>query len=41
MKTDFRKALSTDETIKTELCEDMSEVQGENIFDAVYREEVA
>ena len=41
LKTDFRKALSTDETIKTELCEDMSEVQGENIFDAVYREEVA
>ena len=38
LKTDFRKALSTDETIKMELCDDMSEVQGENIFDTNYRE---
>ncbi|MCF2554388.1 recombinase RecT [Faecalicatena contorta] len=41
LKTDFRKALSTDETIKTELSEDMSAIQGENIFDAVYREDAA
>lgn len=41
LKTDFRKALSTDETIKKGLCDDMSEVQAENIFDTNYREEVA
>lgn len=38
LKSDFRRALSTDETIKTELCEDMSEIPGGNIFDAEYRE---
>ena len=38
LKSDFRRALSADETIKTELCEDMSEIPGGNIFDAEYRE---
>lgn len=33
LKTEFRKALSTDETVKTELCEDMSELYGEDIYD--------
>ena len=41
LKTDFRKALSTDETIKTEIGEDMSEIHGEEIWDVEYREEVA
>lgn len=41
LKTDFRKALSNDETIKTELSEDMSEIHGEEIWDAEYREEIA
>lgn len=38
LKTDFRKALSTDETIKTELSDDMSEIQGESVWDAEYVE---
>lgn len=41
LRTDFRKALSTDETIKTTLCEDMSEIQGEAIFDVEYQENIA
>ena len=41
LKTDFRKALSNDETIKTEFSEDMSEIHGEDIWDADYREETA
>ena len=41
LKAEFRKALSSDETIKTEFCEDMSEVQSENIFDTEYQEEAA
>lgn len=43
LKTEFRKALSTDETIKMEFCEDMSEIHGENtygeIYEADYQEE--
>ncbi|SHK63444.1 recombinase RecT [Hespellia stercorisuis] len=41
LKTDFRKALSTDETIKTEFCEDMSEVQCKDIWDTEYKERSA
>lgn len=41
LKTDFRKALSNDETIKTEISKDMSEIYGEDIFDAEYREKSA
>lgn len=41
LKTDFRKALSTDETIKTEMSEDMSEIQGMDIFDTEYEEQSA
>ena len=41
LKTDFRKALSNDETIKTELSEDMSEIHGEEIWEAEYREAIA
>lgn len=41
LKTDFRKALSNDETIKKELSDDMSEIHGEEIWDAEYREEIA
>lgn len=40
LKTDFRRALSTDGTIKKELCADMSEAQ-EAVWDADYREESA
>ncbi len=38
IKADFQKALSADETIKTEIGEDMSEIHGEEIFDADYTE---
>ena len=41
LKTDFRKALSNDETIKKELSEDMSEIHGEEIWEAEYREAMA
>ena len=41
IKADFRKALSTDETIKNEIAEDMSEIQDENIFDTEYTEQTA
>lgn len=41
LKTDFRKALSNDETIKKELSDDMSEIHCEEIWDAEYREEIA
>ena len=41
LKTDFRKALSNDETFKKELSDDMSEIHGEEIWDAEYREEIA
>ena len=39
IKTDFHRALSTDETIKSELSVDMGEVAGENIYDAEYTEQ--
>lgn len=39
LKTDFRNALSTDGTIKTEIRADMSEVLGEDILDVAYVEE--
>lgn len=38
LQSDFRRALSTDETIKTEIWEDMGEIPGENVFDAEYSE---
>ena len=38
LRSDFRKALSTDETIKTEIAEDMSEVQGKEIWDVEFTE---
>ncbi len=38
LKSDFRRALSTDETIKMELAPDMGEVQGETIWDVEYEE---
>lgn len=41
LKTDFRKALSNDETIKTELSDDMSEIHGEEIWDVEYQEKTA
>lgn len=41
LRTDFRKALSTDETIKSEISADMSEIHGEDIFDAEYSEQIA
>lgn len=41
LKTDFRKALSNDESIKKELSDDMSEIHGEEIWDAEYREQIA
>ncbi|WP_029467802.1 recombinase RecT [Blautia producta] len=39
LKTEFRKALSTDETVKTELSEDMSELYREDIYDMPYEEQ--
>ena len=39
VKADFRRALSTDGTIKNEIAEDMSEIPGEDIFDAEYSEQ--
>lgn len=41
LKTDFRKALSADETVKKSIGEDMSEIHGEQIWDAEYTEEAA
>ena len=41
VKADFRRALSTDGTIKNEIAEDMSEIPGEDIFDAEYSEQRA
>lgn len=40
LRTDFRRAMSTDGTIKEELNEDMTEVIGKDIFDTSYTEEV-
>lgn len=40
LKADFRRILTTDETIKNTLAEDMSEVPGENIWDVEYKEAV-
>ena len=34
LKTDFQRALSTDETIKTSLSVDMAEVSNELVWDA-------
>lgn len=39
LKTDFRKALSTDETIKNQIGEDMSEIHGMDIFEGEYLEQ--
>lgn len=41
LKTEFRRALSTDETIKKELYEDMSEIEDETVWDAEYEEQSA
>ena len=41
LKSEFRNALSTDDTIKNEIGADMSEINSENIFDTVYQEECA
>jgi recombination protein RecT len=38
VKADFRRALSVDETIKTEIAADMSEAAGEDIYDVEYTE---
>lgn len=38
IKTDFRKAISMDESIKTELSVDMSEVKNEDIIEGNYQE---
>lgn len=38
LKVDFQRALSTDETIKTELGVDMGEIQNESIVDVPYEE---
>lgn len=40
LKADFKRALSTDETVKMELAPDMGEVPGEKIFDADYQEAI-
>ena len=41
LKTEFRRVLSTDETIKKELYEDMSEIEDETVWDAEYEERSA
>ena len=33
LKTDFLRAMATDETIKTEIAVDMTEINGEDIID--------
>ena len=38
LKTEFRKALSSDNTVKKEIAEDMGEIQGESVWDAEYLE---
>jgi recombination protein RecT len=37
LKTDFQRILTTDETVKTELSVDMSEVQNEDVIDGQYQ----
>ena len=41
IKADFQRVLSTDETIKNEIAENMDEVDAEDIFDADYTEQSA
>lgn len=41
VKADFRRALSTDETIKNEISADMSEIHSEDIYDTEYIEKTA
>lgn len=41
LKTELRKILSTDESIKTQLCEDMTEVQGQLLIGSEEEEAVA
>lgn len=41
IKADFRRALSTDETIKNEIAEDMSEIHSEDFYDTEYIEQTA
>lgn len=41
LRTDFRRALSTDETIKNEISADMSEIRSQEIFDTEYEENIA
>ena len=38
LKADFKRALATDETVKRELAPDMSEMPGETVWDADYKE---
>ena len=39
VRVDFRRAISSDETIKNEISEDMTEICGEDIFDTEYMEQ--
>ena len=39
VRADFRRAISSDETIKNEISEDMTEICGEDIFDTEYMEQ--
>ena len=41
VKADFGRALSSDETIKKEIAEDMGEIAGEAVYDAEYTEQSA
>lgn len=41
MKSEFQKAISTDETIKTELSTDMSEVSNQEVIDGEFTEQAA
>ena len=38
LQSDFRKVLSTDETVKKELGEDMADIPSVDIWDAEYQE---
>ena len=38
LKSEFVRAVVQDESIKTEIAEDMYEVQNENVFEAEYTE---
>ena len=41
LRADFQRVLSTDGTVKKEIAKDMTEIDGEDIWDVQFREETA